>query len=404
MPHWSLPSSRVPRDAEPNAWTLALERRRAHHAARGGARDIAPLVDLTEQNPTRVGLGALDADARAALAAALEERYEPDPRGLAIAREAIAAYYAMRDLDVDPGDLVLASGTSEAFTHVLRLLCEPGDQVVTLAPGYPLFAPLAALEAVGTARVPFHFDGRWRLDLDAVDRVATARTRALVVVQPNHPTGSYLAADECAALEARCATRGIALISDEVFGDFLGTPAGTPGREPSLLGPRAVPTFVLHGLSKLCGMPQLKLSWIALAGPAAGRARARAGLEWIADAFLSVNTPVQRALPRLLEARHAFRHRTLERTRANRDALAGALHGGDAEVLPAEGGWVALVRLPERVSAEALAVALLDRDVVVHPGHFYDVDDDRHLVVSLLPEPAAFVRGAERIAEALEPR
>jgi len=397
----SLPSSRVPRDASPNAWTLALDRRRAHHAARGGGSGGA-LIDLAEQNPTRLGLGALDDDARAAIAAALDAPYEPDARGLSVAREAIAAYYAARDLTVDPGDLVLASGTSEAFTHVLRLLCEPGDQILTLAPSYPLFAPLAALEAVETASVPLVLDGRWQLDLDAFERAATARTRAIVVVQPNHPTGSWLAAGERAALEARCAARGIAIVSDEVFGDFTRAPGDAPEREPSLLAePRAVPVFVLHGLSKLCGMPQLKLSWIALAGPADLRARARAGLEWIADAFLSVGTPVQRALPRLLEARHAFRRRVLERTQANRDALVRALNTSDAEALPAEGGWVGVVRLPERVSAEALAVRLIDRDVIVHPGHFYDFDDDRHLVVSLLPQTDAFARGAERIAEAV---
>jgi hypothetical protein len=284
----------------------------------------------------------------------------------------------------------------------LRVLCEPGDRILTLAPSYPLFAPLAALEGVETASVPLEFDGRWRLDLDALERVFTPRTRAIVLVQPNHPTGSWLGAGERAALEARCAARGIAIVSDEVFGDFTGTPGDAPTCEPSLLAePRAVPAFVLHGLSKLCGMPQLKLSWIALAGPADLCARARAGLEWIADAFLSVGTPVQRALPRLLEARHAFRRRVFERTHANRDALARALTTCGSEALPADGGWVAVLRLPERVSAEALAVRLIDRDVVVHPGHFYDFDDDRHVVISLLPQTDAFARGAERIAEAV---
>jgi aspartate/methionine/tyrosine aminotransferase len=388
----------VTRAPTPGRWRSIAAARTT--PARGGASGA--LIDLAEQNPTRVGLGALDDDARAAIAAALEAPYEPDARGLSVAREAIAGYYAARDLTVDPGDLVLTSGTSEAFTHVVRLLCEPGR------PHPHAGTELSAVRAARRARRRRDREraARARRALATRPRRVRARgharTRAIVVVQPNHPTGSWLAAGERAALEARCAARGIAIVSDEVFGDFTRAPGDAPEREPSLLAePRAVPVFVLHGLSKLCGMPQLKLSWIALAGPADLRARARAGLEWIADAFLSVGTPVQRALPRLLEARHAFRRRVLERTHANRDALVRALSPSGAEALPAGGGWVAVVQLPERVSAEALAVRLIDRDVIVHPGHFYDFDDDRHLVVSLLPQTDAFARGAERIAEAV---
>ncbi len=258
-------SRRVPAEAEPNAWTLAFERRRA-----AGAR----WIDLTQQNPTRVGLTTAGEAERAALADARAARYDPDPRGLPEARAAIAAYYAGRGL---------------AVSHLFRLLSDPGDRVLVPAPGYPLLAPLAALDGVEPVSYPL-LEGRgWRPDLAALERALGPGTRAVVVIQPNHPTGSRLDAAELETLDAACAARGVAVISDEVFGDFLWTAEGQPpGPEPSLLGPRRAATFVLQGLSKLCGLPQLKLSWIALAGPAESRRRARAGLEWIADAYLSV--------------------------------------------------------------------------------------------------------------------
>ena len=193
----------------------------------------------------------------------------------------------------------------------------------------------------------------------------------------------------------------MAVIADEVFGDFVWAATAPLGRSPSLLGSRAAPTIALHGLSKLCGLPQLKLSWIALAGPLAERDRTRAALEWIGDAYLTVGGPVQLALPRVLDARHAFRDRVLARIGENRATLAAALEPRDAKPLPAEGGWSAVIRLPEGVHAERLALALLDRDVVVHPGHFYDFDDDAHLVLSLIVEPARLHEGVARIAAAV---
>ncbi len=384
-------SGRVPDDTAPNPWTERLEARRAAGAV---------LFDLNGQNPTRTGLAALSDVAREALAAGAAAPYEPDPLGLPAAREAIARYYASRGIAVEPGDIVLTSGTSESYAHLFRATCDAGDRALVPAPGYPLIGPLAALESVEAAAYPLRFEARWRLDRDALAREHDPSVKALIVIQPNHPTGSCLDDDEARFVARHCAERSRLLVSDEVFGDFM-YGIDPPAARPSMLAHTEGPVAALHGLSKLCGMPQLKLGWIVLAGPAPERRRMREALAWIADAFLSVAAPVQHALPVLLEARHEFRHRTMERIRAHRAALAAALDATGATVLPADGGWVAMVRLPAGTGAEALALALLDRDVVVHPGHFYDVPGDRHLVVSLIPEPGVFAEGAARLAEVL---
>jgi aspartate/methionine/tyrosine aminotransferase len=381
-------SRRLPPPQPPNSWSALLDQRRAAGA---------PLSDLTEANPTRVGLGGLDAAGLEALADPAALRYEPEPRGLESARAAVTGYYAERGLTLDPRDVVLTSGTSESYAHLFRLLADPGDTVLVSALGYPLFEPLAALEGVRLERYRLAWDGRWHLDLGSLER-GIAGARALVLVQPNHPTGTCLAEDERSALEALCARHEVAIVSDEVFGDFPWPPGSAP--LPSLLGEggRLVPTFVLSGLSKPCGMPQLKLGWIALAGPAAARAEMRRGLEWIADLFLSVGTPVQRALPRLLEARHAYRARVRERLGVNLARLRAAVaRHGEIELLEAAGGWVAVLRVPARRSDEEWALELLRRDVVVHPGHFYDFENGAFLVLSLIVPPETFARGVDRI-------
>ena len=386
-------SRRLPAEFSPNDWSRTLERRKQL-----GAR----VLDLTDQNPTRLGLGD-DPGVREALADAGGPGYDPVACGLPEAREAVAGYYAGRGLRVDPADLVLCSGTSEAYSQLFRMVCDPGDGVLAPAPGYPLFGPLAALDALELTSYPLMPDEHWRPDLAALEAALDERTRVVITVQPNHPTGSCFDVGEAAALDALCARRGVAVISDEVFGDFLWGREPV-GARPSLLGEREAATFALQGLSKLCGLPQLKLSWIAIAGPDALRSRARESLEWIADAYLTVGTPVQRALPRLLESRHGFRERVLERVAANRAALDAALGTCGARALPGEGGWSAVVRLPQGVEAEALALAMLERDVVVHPGHFYDFDDDAHLVLSLIVAPAVMAGGAARLAATVRER
>jgi aspartate/methionine/tyrosine aminotransferase len=388
-------SRRLPSEHTPNSWARALAARRAAGA---------PLLDLTESNATRVGLAGAGEKELASLVDPQASRYDPDPRGLVSARRAIAADYGSKGLSIDPEHVVLTSGTSEAYAHLFRLLADPGDVFLAPAPSYPLFEPLAALEGARIEPYRLVYDGRWHLDLGSVDaalaRLPPARPRAIIVVQPNHPTGSCLDASELEALEDLCERHELALISDEVFGDFNWSSDDRP--LPSLLGERRVPTFVLGGLSKSCGMPQLKLGWIVAAGPEAARERALRGLEWIADLFLSVSTPVQLALPRLLEAGENFRCRMRERLSVNQTLLRELVTSRpEIDVLHGEGGWVSVLRLPARRTGEEWALALLERGVVVHPGHFYDIDGEAYVVVSLIPESASFARALAQLQELL---
>jgi len=381
-------SRRLPSERTPNAWADALETRRAA----GGA-----LIDLTEANPTRVDLSGADEATLAALAegAAEAARYEPDPRGLAKARRAVADLYAARGIAIGPDQVVLTSGTSESYAHLFRLLADPGARVLTPAPSYPLFEPIAGLEGLRIEPYRLAWDGAWHLDRGSLERAATGDARALIVVQPNHPTGSCLDPGETAAIETLCAHDGMALISDEVFADFGWPPA--PPMLPILAGREAVLTFGLGGISKMCGLPQMKLGWIVVSGPEAARREALAGLEWIADLFLSVAAPVQAALPRLLGARHAWQARVRERLAGNVASLQALTRRRPALTLaPGAGGWVIPLRVPGPSDAEAWALALLERDVVVHPGHFYDFADEGYLVLSLLVAPRDFERGLER--------
>ena len=385
-------SPRVPHDYSPNEITkLLLAKRRAG----------AEILDLTESNPTRAGLPGAGTAELQALADPRAARYDPDPRGLPAAREAIARYYAERagapggESPVGPDDLVLAASTSEAYAHLFRLLCEPGEEVLAPRPSYPLFEPLASLEGIKVETYRLDYASGWRLDLDSLKAAAGSRTRALILVQPNNPTGSCLGAEEIARVEEICAARRIALISDEVFGDYAWPPAKAP--LPSLTGPRGALTFVLSGLSKLCGMPQMKLAWIAVQGPSAARREALEGLEWIADLFLSVGTPVQWALPRLLKARSGFHGRVMRRLAANLDRLRGPGNGTPGlGVLGGDGGWSAVVSASGSEPDFALR-ALRDRDVLLHPGHYYELANDSLGVLSLLPEPSTFDEALKRL-------
>ena len=382
-------SRRLPRDLEPNAWARLLEARRAAGAA---------LLDLAETNPTRVGLGGAGPEELAALARSEGARYEPDPRGALPAREAVAAYYDERGAAVSPDDVVLTASTSESYSHLFRLLADPGGVFLVPAPSYPLFEPLAALEGVALRTYRIAYDGAWHLDLDSLEQAFAADVRGVIVVQPNHPTGSCLARPERDRLETLCERHRVPIVADEVFGDFPRPGATSP--LPSLVDAVRVPTFVLSGLSKVCGMPQLKLGWIVATGPLAACEEALRGLEWIADLFLSVSTPVQAALPRLLAARAVFQRRVRERLAANLAALdALVARRPELQVLPAAGGWAAVLRVPRLRGEEEWALGLLARDVVVHPGHFYDFADEGYLVLSLIPEPERFATGLARIGE-----
>jgi alanine-synthesizing transaminase len=355
------------------------------------------VLDLTESNPTHAGIPC-PLDLLHALAAPAGLRYEPAPTGLLVAREAVAADYARRGYRSSADRIVLTASSSEAYAHLFKLLCDPGERVLVPAPSYPLFEFLAGLESVDIDRYPLTFDGEWHLQLSGLEALANSRTRAVVVVNPNNPTGSYLKRDEAAALVAFCAVRGLAVISDEVFADYaFGDDAR---RVSSLAGNDDALVFCLGGLSKSCGLPQVKLGWIAVAGPAALRDEALARLEIVADTSLSVATPVQHAAPRWLAQLPTLQAPIATRIRENLDAVQ-RLAGRDSPItpLPVEGGWYAVLRVPATLPEEERICRLLERhDVLVHSGYFFDFPGEAYLVLSLLARTADFAAGLDRIA------
>jgi aspartate/methionine/tyrosine aminotransferase len=379
-------STRVPSDLEPNRLTTAESAVRA----RGGR-----LIDLTETNPTRVGL-AYPVAALAALAAPDGLIYDPHPFGLLSAREAVAAEIGVRGSTVDPSRVVLTASTSEAYAFLFKLLCDPGDQVLVPVPSYPLFEHLTRLELVDVRPYPLDFHGTWSIDAHAVESAITPRTRAVLVVSPNNPTGSVLTADDLAALAGLCASREIALIGDEVFCDYLIDP---PSDRARVLDQAEALTFSLGGLSKSAGMPQMKLGWMVAGGPAPIVDAALARLEIVCDTFLSVSTPVQQVIGSLLAAGRDVRAQILERVTMNLRHLQTLVTLYPAcSVQRVEGGWSAVVRVPATRTEESLVLDLLERDLVlVHPGYFFDFPHEAFVVVSLLPPPAEFGEGVTRL-------
>jgi hypothetical protein len=388
-------SARLAWDRGENA-LAALERTR-----RSAGREI---LDLTESNPTRVGLVDLGAAVGEALAAGASGPYEPAPLGLPAARAAVAAELTAGGAPIAPERVVLTASSSESYAFLFKLLCDPGDAVLVPEPSYPLFEYLARLE--GVAPVPYRlaYDGAWHVDLASVDD-ALARTgrraRALIVVNPNNPTGSFLKRFELPPLAERCEANGLAVIADEVFAPYA---AGEdPSRVAALAGEAAfvdrVLTFALGGLSKSCGLPQLKLGWIAVAGPPALARAALERLELVADTYLSVGTPVQAAAAKLLSLGRQARAAIASRVAQNRAQLAAALPASSpCTLLASEGGWSAILRVPATHTDEEWASALLAEDgVLVHPGYFFDLRGGAFLVVSLLPTPTVFGEGVSRI-------
>jgi aspartate/methionine/tyrosine aminotransferase len=380
-------SSRTDWDLRANRLSRTLAAKRA-----SGAR----LIDLTESNPTRAGIEGPE-DLLASLARPEARRYDPAPFGLRAAREAVAADFARRGFPVAAERVVLTASTSEAYAFLFKLLCEPGDEVLVPRPGYPLFEFLATLESVRARAYPLEHDGEWRLAASALHAVVGPRTRAVVVVNPNNPTGAYLKRDEREAVETMCAERSLALVSDEVFADFAF--ADDPRRAASVARDGAALAFALGGLSKSCALPQLKLAWLTVTGPEPARAQALARLEVIADTYLSVSTPVQVAAPELLARREELQAPVRERLRANLDALRARLApASPASLLQPEGGWYAVLRVPATISEEERVARLLeDQDVLVHPGYFFDFPREAFLVVSLLPPCDDFAEGIDRV-------
>lgn len=371
-------SRRLPPHAEVNALTRALAERRAREQ---------PIVDLTESNPTRAGF-TYPPDLLENLASPAALRYEPHPFGLLPAREAVARDQGRRGAAVNPGRVVLTASTSEAYAWLFKLLCDSGDTVLVPRPSYPLFDHLTQLEGVKSVPFNLEYTGRWEVDFSSLES-APPSTRALVVVSPNNPTGSYLTASELDRVVALCRDRGWALIADEVFADY---PLEADARATDIAARSDVLAFTLGGLSKTVGLPQLKLGWIVAGGPPAACNAALAGLELIADSFLSVNTPVQVAACHLLERGAAIRTEIHDRVRANLAQLRStATQFPACDVLNVEGGWSAVIRVPATRTEEQLILELLDREgILVHPGYFFDFAREAFVVVSLLIRPDVF--------------
>jgi alanine-synthesizing transaminase len=289
--------------------------------------------------------------------------------------------------------ILLTASTSEAYSYLFQLLADPGDEILSPRPSYPMLEFLAGLSSVKIRQYPLRYDGSWHIDFDALERAITARTRGIVVVNPNNPTGSFLKPGELERLESLAARHGIAVIADEVFCDYA---FQADHRVTTLAGDRKALTFSMSGLSKVAGLPQLKLGWIVGSGP--GHPAAMEALELIADTYLSVSTPVQVALPALLRAGAAIRTQISQRTSANLEDLRGVLEGSAGNVLNAEGGWYAVVQVPRTRSEEDWALGLLEeQNVVVQPGYFFDFESEAFLVVSLLTEPKVFGEGVRRL-------
>jgi alanine-synthesizing transaminase len=378
-----------------NSYTRALRRLRE----RG-----EPIFDLTASNPTTCGFQYDDVAIAAALAASAPRAYDPNPKGCLEARAAIADYYAEKipGAPFDPEHLILTTGTSEAYSFLFRLLCEPGDEVLIARPSYPLFEFLSAIQDVKLRPFRLLYDHGWQMDLHALEAAIGPRTRAILVVHPNNPTGHFVGASEAEHLNRLCAANNLALVIDEVFLDYeMPAPPATStrARHRTFAGNRSALTFVLSGLSKIAALPQMKLAWIAANGPDAPVRDALTRLEVIADTYLSVSGPLQFALPALLAQRNKMQTQIAERTCDNLKQLERGLAKQKlVSRLEIQGGWYAVLRVPAVESDEALAVRLIEQQsVAVHPGHFYDFPDDGYLIVSLLPPGDSFAEGIDRL-------
>jgi alanine-synthesizing transaminase len=374
------------------------------HALRQLLESGKPIFDLTASNPTTCGFQCDDAAIAASLAASAARAYDPNPKGCLEARAAIAGYYAEKKpgAPFDPEDLILTTGTSEAYSFLFRLMCEPADEVLIAHPSYPLFEFLSAIQDVKLRPFRLLYDHGWQIDLHALEAAIGPRTKAILLVHPNNPTGHFVRATEAEHLNRLCAAHNLALVVDEVFLDYeMPAPPATAKRDchSTFAGNRGALTFVLSGLSKIAALPQMKLAWIAASGPATEVRDALTRLDVIADTYLSVSGPSQFALPALLAQRKKIQPQIAERTRENLKQLdRGIAKQGLVSRLEIEGGWYAVLRVPAVESDETLAVRLIEQQsVAVHPGHFYDFPDDGYLIVSLLPPPNSFTEGIDRL-------
>jgi alanine-synthesizing transaminase len=379
--------------ADRTNWNLApnrLSEALAKHRSSG-----KPLIDMTASNPTECGFAYDDAAILKALSSPAVLAYEPDPKGLLAAREAIAGYYSARGITVAFGDIFLTTSTSEAYSFVFRLLCNSADEILIPSPSYPLFDLLADIQDVRLVRYPLVYDHGWQIDFHALESVITSRTRGIIVVNPNNPTGHFAKPEELSKLNQICSTRGMALIADEVFLDYslLEQSALTFAANSSAL------TFTMSGLSKISGLPQMKVAWLVTSGPRDIKTEALNRLEVIADTFLSMNMPTQVATPALLRQREGFQTQLMARVRSNLAELDRQLAAHKVSSrLKTEGGWYALIRVPATRPDEDLAIDLLaTKGVYVHPCHFFDFAAKGILVVSLITSERDFKEGTERL-------
>lgn len=378
-------SERTRFSREPNRFARTLEAARA----RGG------LLDLTVGNPTSLDVPYAGEAILNALANPATLVYEPKAFGLESARDALRLELARDGISIPIERIVLTASTSEAYSFAFKLLCDPGDRMLVPRPSYPLLEHLAQLEHVRLDSYSLEYDGAWHIDFESLARAITPTTRAIVIVHPNNPTGSYVSREEL----HRLASFGLPIVSDEVFARF---PFGARNHPRSLLEAEGVLVLALGGLSKLAGLPQLKLGWMLVGGPDAMVEEALGRLEIVADAFLSVGAPVQHALPTILTCAEETRSALRERTSTNLAALERELADSSAHVLRLEGGWYAVVRMPATRSDEEWALALLECGVVVQPGWLFDFVRGADIVVSLLPRTEDFAEGARRIARVTE--
>lgn len=384
-------ASRTNWNLKPNRLAEALERHKS-----SGRR----LLDLSASNPTECGFRYDAAAIMRSLCVPASLQYHPDPKGLKSARQAVSDYYAENGEQVSIDDLILTASTSEAYSFVFRLLCNPGDEILIPTPGYPLFDFLADVNDVKLIRYPLFYDHGWHIDMHALKQAITPRTRGVIVVHPNNPTGHFTKAEETAQLNQICSANQMAIIADEVFLDFsLGA------RQKSFVANTGALTFAMSGISKMSGLPQMKFAWLAVNGPEAKRREALARLEMIADTYLSLNAPIQLAAPTLLKQRAAFQQQLMVRVRKNLSELDAQL-AKEQRVgrLIVEGGWYAVLRVPATRPDEDLALQLLEKhDVYLHPGHYYDFPSDGYLVVSLITPEQDFEEGLRRVLAAVSP-
>ncbi len=351
-----------------------------------------PVADLTASNPTRCGF-TYDAELLAALMSAQALDYDPQPLGLLRAREAVCAYYADHGVSVSPDRVVLTTSTSEAYSFLFKLLCNPDDEIVVPQPGYPLFDFLATLEDVRIKAAPLVYDHGWQIEPEGFRRAITPKTRAIVLVHPNNPTGHFTKAWEAAELAAMCRERGVALIVDEVFLDYGFADGNAASFTAGLEG---VDVYVVSGLSKIAGLPQMKAAWAVATGPHANEAMSR--LEVIADTFLSMNAPVQGAIPVWIAGRQEIQRQIRKRVAINLAELDKQLGLLDmVRRLEVEGGWYAVLRIPALEADERTVLELLERGVWVHPGYFFGMEETGWLVVSLLGPVEEFRTGLKEV-------